>query len=193
MWLNPKQTEPGPGSVDQLREDGEGQTVLQGQGHRLGRVADLAHPGRIDILVRDVTDERGHHLGVMEGLEGHGQAVVVLEHTEDGVLVSGQELRLPPGLPEPQGEVDGPLPHPGHDVDDAGTAPGDDLGLEDPDRGVPTVGVGIADEVGGDEIGQGFPGLVGQTSHPGPRRRHRGPPPERSPWSFGSWSISSNQ
>ena len=68
----------------------------------------------------------------MEGVEGHGQAVLVLEDAEDGILLAGQEPRLAPGLPQAQQEVDGPLPHPGHHVDDPGPAPGHHLGFDQP-------------------------------------------------------------
>lgn len=176
-----QEAQPGPRSLGQLGEDGEGQPVLQGQGDRLGGTADLPDPTGIGLLAEDLAQEGGHHLGVVEGVEGHGQTVVVLEDTEDGILVAGQEPRLSPGLAQPQHEVDRPLPDPGHHVDDAGPAPGHDLGFEDPD-GLVTVGAAVAaHEMGGDQPHQGVPGALGEAGDAGGRWGHRGTPAGRCP------------
>ena len=104
-------------------EDG-GIVVVAQHRHRSGAGFHAAHHGQ---------QQRGQ-LGVTQRVSAHGEPVLVVEQAERRLVTGAEEMGLVGHSPQPRDEMRPPIPHPGHDVDQARPAGQDHLGPLNHDR-----------------------------------------------------------
>ena len=103
--------------------DRRGVVVVTEDGHRPGAGLDAAYGGQ----------QQRRQLGVTQRIGADGKTVLVVEQAEGGLLPGAQEMGLVRHTAQARHHVRAPLPHPGHDVDQAGSAGPEHLGTLDVD------------------------------------------------------------
>ena len=158
--------DPRMGPLAQPREDRQRAAVVDVEHRR--HVVVPGHRHRVGLLARDGRHHPGSQLGVEQGVDRPGGAVVVGEGAEHDLLGAPQGVDLGPLGVQAEHEVGHPAAGPGDDVEQTGPARLEHLDLDDLDRTgrdlAPPAGQPAADQ----RLEGGSP-VVGQIEH---RRRH---------------------